>query len=50
MPNGKLLRIYAKLPVANQEDNAQSLARTPLYQLGVELKARFTSFLYINWV
>ena len=44
MPNGKLLRIYAKLPVANQEDNAQSLARTPLYQLGVELKARFTSF------
>jgi aminomethyltransferase len=30
--------------VANQEDNAQSLARTVLYQLGVELKARFTSF------
>ncbi|MEH1826078.1 MAG: glycine cleavage system aminomethyltransferase GcvT [Nostoc sp.] len=30
--------------MANQEDNAQSLARTPLYQLGVELKARFTSF------
>jgi aminomethyltransferase len=30
--------------VANQEDNAQTLARTVLYQLGVELKARFTSF------
>ncbi len=30
--------------MANQEDNAQSLARTALYQLGVELKARFTSF------
>ncbi|MEH2070174.1 MAG: glycine cleavage system aminomethyltransferase GcvT [Nostoc sp.] len=30
--------------MANQEDNAQSLARTILYQLGVELKARFTSF------
>ncbi|WP_445633976.1 glycine cleavage system aminomethyltransferase GcvT [Nostoc sp. DSM 114161] len=30
--------------MANQEDNAQSLARTVLYQLGVELKARFTSF------
>ncbi|MDF5734482.1 MULTISPECIES: glycine cleavage system aminomethyltransferase GcvT [unclassified Nostoc] len=30
--------------MANQEDNAQSLARTPLYQLGVELKARLTSF------
>ncbi|RCJ20473.1 glycine cleavage system protein T [Nostoc sp. ATCC 43529] len=30
--------------MANQEENAQSLARTVLYQLGVELKARFTSF------
>jgi aminomethyltransferase len=31
--------------VANQETEiAQSLARTPLYQLGVELKARLTSF------
>ncbi|MFN6518594.1 MAG: glycine cleavage system aminomethyltransferase GcvT [Nostoc sp. CreGUA01] len=30
--------------MANQEDNAQSLARTALYQLGVELKARFTTF------
>ncbi|PHJ60605.1 glycine cleavage system protein T [Nostoc linckia z18] len=30
--------------MANQEDNAQTLARTVLYQLGVELKARFTSF------
>jgi aminomethyltransferase len=32
------------IPVANQENISQSLARTPLYQLGVELKARFTSF------
>jgi len=30
--------------VANQEEIAQSLAQTPLYQIGVELKARFTSF------
>jgi aminomethyltransferase len=30
--------------VAHQEDITQSLARTFLYQLGVELKARFTSF------
>jgi aminomethyltransferase len=30
--------------VANQEQIIQSLARTPLYQLGVELKARLTSF------
>ncbi|MCC5622751.1 glycine cleavage system aminomethyltransferase GcvT [Nostoc sp. CHAB 5715] len=30
--------------MANQENNAQSLARTFLYQVGVELKARFTSF------
>jgi len=31
--------------VANQEiEIAPSLARTPLYQLGVELKARFTNF------
>ncbi|MBK1988817.1 glycine cleavage system aminomethyltransferase GcvT [Sphaerospermopsis aphanizomenoides BCCUSP55] len=30
--------------MANQEDITQSLARTPLYQTGVELKARFTSF------
>jgi aminomethyltransferase len=30
--------------VTNQENIAPSLARTPLYQLGVELKARFTSF------
>ncbi|MEH2084615.1 MAG: glycine cleavage system aminomethyltransferase GcvT [Nostoc sp.] len=30
--------------MANQEDNAQFLARTHLYQLGVELKARLTSF------
>lgn len=34
----------AKIPVTNQEEIAQSLARTPLYQLGVELKARLTSF------
>ena len=33
-----------KIPVANQEHITESLARTPLYQLGVELKARFTSF------
>ncbi|QXE22913.1 aminomethyltransferase [Richelia sinica FACHB-800] len=33
-----------KLPVANQEHTTPSLARTPLYPLGVELKARFTSF------
>lgn len=32
------------LPVANQENTDQSLARTPLYQLGVELKAKFTGF------
>jgi aminomethyltransferase len=30
--------------VANQEEIIPSLARTLLYQLGVELKARFTSF------
>ncbi|MBW4645392.1 MAG: glycine cleavage system aminomethyltransferase GcvT [Goleter apudmare HA4340-LM2] len=30
--------------MANQEENAQTLAQTPFYQLGVELKARFTSF------
>jgi aminomethyltransferase len=30
--------------VANQENITQSLARTPLYQIGVELKARFSSF------
>jgi aminomethyltransferase len=30
--------------VANQENITPSLARTPLYQMGVELKARFTSF------
>ncbi|MBD2494225.1 glycine cleavage system aminomethyltransferase GcvT [Nostoc sp. FACHB-280] len=30
--------------MANQENIAASLARTPLYQLGVELKARLTSF------
>ncbi|ADI66009.1 glycine cleavage system aminomethyltransferase GcvT [Trichormus azollae] len=30
--------------MANQENITQSLARTPLYQIGVELKARFTSF------
>jgi aminomethyltransferase len=30
--------------VANQENITISLARTPLYQMGVELKARFTSF------
>jgi len=30
--------------VANQKDTAETLARTPLYQLGVELKARLTSF------
>ncbi|MBH8560987.1 glycine cleavage system aminomethyltransferase GcvT [Nostoc sp. CENA67] len=30
--------------MTNTEDIAQTLARTPLYQLGVELKARLTSF------
>ncbi|MBD2250110.1 glycine cleavage system aminomethyltransferase GcvT [Nostoc parmelioides] len=30
--------------MANQKDTAGTLARTPLYQLGVELKARLTSF------
>ena len=31
--------------MANQETEiAESLARTPLYEIGVELKARFTSF------
>ena len=30
--------------MANQEEIALSLTRTPLYQLGVELKARLTSF------
>ncbi|BAB76308.1 glycine cleavage system aminomethyltransferase GcvT [Anabaena sp. FACHB-709] len=30
--------------MANQKDTAETLARTPLYQLGVELKARLTSF------
>ncbi|MBD2385108.1 glycine cleavage system aminomethyltransferase GcvT [Cylindrospermum sp. FACHB-282] len=30
--------------MANQEDISQSLGRTPLYQLGVELKARFIGF------
>jgi len=30
--------------VANSENITQSLAQTPLYQIGVELKARFTSF------
>ncbi|MDB9309292.1 glycine cleavage system aminomethyltransferase GcvT [Aphanizomenon sp. CS-733/32] len=30
--------------MANQENITQSLTRTPLYQMGVELKARFTSF------
>jgi aminomethyltransferase len=30
--------------VANQENITPSLARTPLYQTGVELKAKFTSF------
>jgi aminomethyltransferase len=33
-----------KLPVAHQENIPSSLVRTPLYQTGVELKARFTSF------
>lgn len=33
-----------KLPVANQEQITQSPERTPLYQIGAELKARFTSF------
>ncbi|MBD2295460.1 glycine cleavage system aminomethyltransferase GcvT [Anabaena sphaerica FACHB-251] len=30
--------------MANPESITQSLAQTPLYQIGVELKARFTSF------
>ncbi len=30
--------------MANQEETAESLAQTPLYQVSVELKARFTSF------
>lgn len=30
--------------MANQQQTAETLARTPLYQQGVELKARFTSF------
>ncbi|MEY2914400.1 MAG: glycine cleavage system aminomethyltransferase GcvT [Cyanobacteriota bacterium] len=30
--------------MANPENINQSLARTPLYQMGVELKAKFTSF------
>lgn len=30
--------------MANPENTTQSLARTPLYQMGVELKAKFTSF------
>ncbi|BCL36035.1 glycine cleavage system aminomethyltransferase GcvT [Nostoc sp. MS1] len=30
--------------MANQQDTAEILGRTPLYQLGVELKARLTSF------
>ncbi|WP_017652838.1 glycine cleavage system aminomethyltransferase GcvT [Fortiea contorta] len=30
--------------MANQEEIAQLLLQTPLYQLGLELKARFTSF------
>ena len=30
--------------MANQENITPSLARTPLYQMGVELKAKFTSF------
>jgi aminomethyltransferase len=30
--------------VAKPENTTQSLARTPLYQMGVELKAKFTSF------
>jgi aminomethyltransferase len=34
----------AKITVANQEASTSSLAQTPLYQLGVALKARFTSF------
>lgn len=37
-------RKYNYLPVANPENTTQSLARTPLYQMGVELKAKFTSF------
>ncbi|WP_066376944.1 glycine cleavage system aminomethyltransferase GcvT [Anabaena sp. CA = ATCC 33047] len=30
--------------MANQQQTAETLARTPLYQQGVELQARFTSF------
>ncbi|WP_427161424.1 glycine cleavage system aminomethyltransferase GcvT [Aliinostoc sp. HNIBRCY26] len=30
--------------MANQQNSAETLARTPLYQQGVELQARFTSF------
>ncbi|MFM6000900.1 MAG: glycine cleavage system aminomethyltransferase GcvT [Dolichospermum sp.] len=30
--------------MANPENTNQSLARTPLYEMGVELKAKFTSF------
>lgn len=30
--------------MANQQNTAETLARTPLYQLGAKLKARFTSF------
>ncbi|MGH1396965.1 MAG: glycine cleavage system aminomethyltransferase GcvT [Trichormus sp.] len=30
--------------MANQQNTAETLARTPLYQQGVELQARFTSF------
>ncbi|UKO99399.1 glycine cleavage system aminomethyltransferase GcvT [Nostoc sp. UHCC 0870] len=30
--------------MANQQETAETLARTPLYQQGVKLKARFTSF------
>jgi len=37
-------RKYNYLTVANPENTNQSLARTPLYQMGVELKAKFTSF------
>lgn len=33
-----------KIPVANSENTTQSLAQTPLYQIGVELKARFIDF------
>jgi len=30
--------------VANQQNTAETLARTPLYQQGIELQARFTNF------